>query len=177
MCSLRVQNNIIQTEGTYPAGLWKTTYDGYFNDNVTFYQTAPVFTVPGSSGPDSSFDIAFLNNFDYKTVQWTGYFKAEYSGQYTFYTNSDDASFLWMGPTAVSGFTTSNAIVPNPGIHAPQERSGNITLSQGVYYPMRVMYGENLAGVALTVSYANNAKPKTSIWTGLLTYNQTSQYY
>ncbi|NJK85566.1 MAG: hypothetical protein HC906_05990 [Bacteroidales bacterium] len=54
-----------------------------------------------------------------------GYIKIPVSGLYTFYTNSDDGSVIYID---------SIEIVNNDGLHAPQERSGSALLEAGVHY-------------------------------------------
>jgi GLEYA domain len=76
-----------------------------------------------------------------RTVMWVGYFKTNYTGMYTFSINSDDGSYLWLGPSALSGWNTTNALVNNGGIHGAVEKAGNVSLVKDVYYPFRLVYG------------------------------------
>ena len=95
------------------------------------------------------------------SVEWVGYFRASVTGTYTFYTESDDWSYLWIDSTALSGFTTANALVNNGGSHPVQERSGTVTLYAGVYYPMRVQFGQGSGGVDCKISFAPPSGSRT----------------
>lgn len=122
----------------YNSGLWFRTYPGYFNDD-------PLFFV-GADG-DFGFADAFLgggsNIPEYTSVEWQGYFLAETTGTYTFTLTSDDASYLWIGESAINPITTVDALVKNGGLHGLQEASGSIELTAGVYYPIRIQAGNN----------------------------------
>jgi hypothetical protein len=87
-----------------------------------------------------------------------GYFLPPTTGTYQFFTKSDDASYLWVGDTALSGYTINNAVVNNGGLHTLRERSGTINLTAGIYYPIRVIYGnQNLPSsnpTELTISFS-----------------------
>ena len=50
-----------------------------------------------------------LASFDNYSIQWTGYFVPPTTGIYKFRTTSDDASYVWMGAEALSGFNTNNS--------------------------------------------------------------------
>jgi len=167
----------------YVAGLFKTTYAGYFNDNVNFFagatpqgfgqnpatsvQTTEIFEQynptdeEGNSQDDGS-------NF---SVQWLGYFKPTTTQTYTFFLNSDDASYMWIGSTAVTGFTTGNALINNGGLHGDEEVSGSIALNAGQYYAVRIQYGELDGGDVLGFNYQTPTIPKTTNVTGLVFYN------
>jgi hypothetical protein len=162
---------------TYTAGLFKRTYAGYFADNVSFFATA----TPGTYGsnPATSVQTTVItepgtddgSNF---SVQWLGYFKPTTTETYTFYTASDDASYLWIGTNALSGFTTTNATVNNGGAHAVVEISGTAVLTAGTYYPIRMQFGEAGGGDAFTFSYSTPTITKTTNVTGLVFYNTTT---
>jgi hypothetical protein len=150
-------------------GLSFTVYDGYFADNVNFFNAAQPITAP-NSGTSANFSdinnsVAGLslpgNNF---SVQWFGYFLAAESGEYTFKTSSDDASYVWIGPNAITGFTTSNALVNNGGLHGEIEKIGKINLSAGTMYPIRVQYGENDGGQQFKLSFSFPSFPNTFIF-------------
>ena len=77
-----------------------------------------------------------------------------------FRTNSDDASFVWIGSdsTAIdTSLNTSNAVVNNGGFHGAQTRtSSNISLTAGVFYPFAVVIGNNNGPGTLTLSFSSN---------------------
>ena len=94
-----------------------------------------------------------------------GYFLAPETGTYTFYTASDDGSAVWVGTLALEGAArdATNCVVNN-GIGVGQgviERSGTITLTAGVYYPIRVVHEETLGGDALRFSWKSPSGSQT----------------
>jgi len=161
----------------YSAGLFKTTYTGYFADNVNFFATATSASFGGN--PATSVQTTIISepatddgsNF---SVQWLGYFKPTTTQTYTFFTNSDDASYVWVGSNALSGFTTGNAIVNNGGLHADQERSGTAALTAEVYYPIRIQFGEMGGGDNFGFNYSTSTITKTTNVTGLVFYNPST---
>jgi len=162
---------------TYVAGLYKMTYSGYFNDNVNFFATATpqsFGTNPATSVQTTDISEASSNDGSYFSCQWLGYFKPTTTETYTFYTSSDDASYAWVGATAISGFTTANAVVNNGGAHGNQEIFGTIELTSGVYYPIRIQFGEAGGGDVLTFNYSTPTITKTTNVTGLIFYNSTT---
>jgi len=147
-------------------GLTWGYYTGYFADNVNFFTGAPsasgvVTSIPSINAGTDGYVPADQSWSNY-SVQWTGYFLSNYTGSWTFYTSSDDASYLWIGPNATSGFTTANANVNNSGTHPVQERSGNVSLVAGQYYPIRIQFGENGGGDNMIVSFSNPVLTKTT---------------
>ena len=137
---------------SYTSGLIGTRYAGYFADDLSFFDTAV-------ESPDSRFDSPFtsINTTTpgrslgaFYSVRFVGYFKAPASGQYTFKTVSDDASYLWLGDDSSqsvesfeSTITTGNALVDNGGLHGAIEATGTteFSLSQDSYYPLIVYKG------------------------------------
>ena len=162
---------------TYTAGLYKTTYAGYFNDVVSFFATATPTTYgtnPATSVQTTAITEAASGDGSNFSCQWLGYFLPSTTETYTFFTSSDDASYVWVGSNAITGFTTANAIVNNGGAHGNQERSGTISLTSGVYYPIRIQFGEASGGDVMTFNYSTPTIPKTTTVTGRVFYNQTT---
>jgi hypothetical protein len=143
-------------------------YSGYYNDDVNwFYSRTEAYgigLVTNMSNIVTSTNsvVPAADVWDQYSVEWIGYFYAPTTGSYTFYTVSDDASYLWIGSTALSGYTTGNCLVNNAGLHPMQERSGTITLTGGTYYPIRIQFGENYGGDNCVVSFAGPSISKTS---------------
>jgi hypothetical protein len=161
----------------YIAGLYKTTYSGYYADNVNFFATATPQTFgsnPATSVQTTSISEPGSDDGSQFSCQWLGYFKPTTTETYTFFTSSDDASYMWIGATAISGFTTTNAIVQNGGLHGVQEQSGSIGLTAGIYYPIRIQFGENSGGDVLTFNYSTPTITKTTNVTGLVFYNPST---
>jgi len=90
---------------------------------------------------------------------------ATYTGTWTFVLSSDDGSYLWIGSTAVSGYTTSNELASasylGPG-------TATISLTAGQYYPIRLLYGNGPSEGFLALTYAHTGQSATSDFTGKL---------
>lgn len=165
---------------SYTAGLFKTTYSGYFNDDVSFFTTATPATVgtnPATSVQTTSIFEGSGDSGSNFSCQWLGYFKPTTTEIYTFYTSSDDASYAWIGDNAITGFTTTNAIVKNGGLHGTTEQSGTISLTAGVYYPIRIQFGELSGGDVLTFNFSTPTIAKTTNVTGLVFYNAATNNF
>jgi hypothetical protein len=162
---------------TYTAGLYKTTYSGYFNDNVSFFATATPASVggnPATSVQTTSIFEPSQNDGENFSCQWLGYFKPTTTETYTFFTSSDDASYVWVGSNAQTGFTTGNSTVNNGGLHGTLEKFGSIALTAGTYYPIRIQFGELSGGDVMTFNYSTPTITKTTNVTGLVFYNSTT---
>jgi hypothetical protein len=161
----------------FSAGIFKTTYTGYHNENPAFFATAtptafgtnPATSVQTTSITEPSSDDG--SNF---SCQWLGYFKVTTTETYTFFLSSDDGSYLWIGANALSGFTTANANINNGGAHGTQEVSNTFSLVAGNYYPIRIQFGEIGGGDVMTFSYSSPTITKTTNVTGLVFYNPST---
>ncbi len=132
-----------------------------------FYDSSPsgstTDNIPTSgylgSGTYTSFDVDALQNqedpgdADNFSIRYNGYIQIDTRGSYTFYTNSDDGSKL---------FIDGNEVVNNDGGHGTRERSGNITLTSGLH-DITVLYFENGGGESLTVQYQGPGISKQNI--------------
>jgi hypothetical protein len=164
----------------YTAGLYKTTYTGYFADSVSFFATATpqaFGTNPITSVQTTAISEPGTDDGTQFSCQWLGYFKPVTTETYTFYTSSDDASYMWIGANAQSGFTTTNATVNNGGLHGNQEASGAIALTANTYYPIRIQFGEQGGGDVMTFNYSTPSITKTTNVTGLVFYNTTTNNF
>lgn len=150
----------------YSAGLIRSRYNGYFNDDVNWFGSQTPVTTDINTSPVTANYSGELYSF-----QWYGLWKANSTEVYTFYTTSDDASYLWVGPTAVSGFTTSNAVVQNGGLHGMQERSGTISLTAGTYYNIRIQFGQNYGGEGFIFNFSTPSISQTTNVTGYIFYS------
>jgi hypothetical protein len=147
------------TPGLTQTGIRKVTYTGYHEDNVAFTNTATAT----ASTTANNFTIASIA--ENTTVLYTGYLLATYTGTWTFAITSDDASYLWIGNTAVTGYTTGNELA---GASWSGPGTGTISLTAGEYYPIRVLYGNGPASGNLTLTYAHTGQSATSDFTGKL---------
>ncbi|WP_231970558.1 beta strand repeat-containing protein [Polynucleobacter necessarius] len=167
-----INANITVSASAGTGGLIGEIFIGYFADNLTFFATASTYT---------AYQSRFNNTFkvvncttpgcdfaDYYSVSYKGYFLATTTGSYTFYTNSDDASYLWLGTAGqsfsslISTRTVANALVNNGSVHAFSERSGTISLVAGNYYPLLSYFGENGGGDGIIISFTPPGGSKTT---------------
>jgi hypothetical protein len=150
----------------YASGLYFRRYSGYFADNVNFFATASQTAEGVNTSPITDEPTGELFS-----IQWLGWFLPTTTETYTFFTTSDDVSYLWIGPTALSGFTTANATVNNGGVHGAQERSGTVALIAGTYNPIRIQYGENTGGDIMEVRISTATIAKTTDLSANIFYN------
>lgn len=80
---------------------------------------------------------------DYFYVRWTGVVRVPAAGKYTFYAESDDGSRVFVGETKV---------IDNNGLHAMEEKSGEIDLKAGDH-PIRIEMFENVGGAGCRISW------------------------
>lgn len=150
----------------YSNGLYRRRYTGYFADDVNWFATATQVAADVNTSPITDGDHG-----DLFSIQWLGYFLATTTETYTFFTTSDDASYLWVGATALSGFTTGNATVNNGGLHGAVEKSGTAALIAGTYYPIRIQFGENTGGDVMQVRISTPTIAKTTDLSANIFYN------
>ena len=152
-------------------GLLFTNYVGYFNDNPNYFATA-TSSYAGVDIGALDFGSATGSTGNLFSNQYVGLFKASTDETYTFYLNSDDAAFMWIGAAAdASPLLTSSALVNNEGTHSVQERTGSIALTSGSYYSIRIQYGENTGGEIFTASFSTDTISKTSNFTNYTFYS------
>lgn len=159
---------------TFADNIWRTDYEGYHNEDPSFFNTALLKASPNNyNGADTTInEPGLVNN---TSIEYKGYFLASYTGTHTFYLNSDDGSYLWVGLTALSGYTTANALINNGGLHGMNEVSATTDLVAGTYYPFRIQFGNGPAGPGqLIASYAWPGQAKSNVWTGKIFYNSAT---
>ena len=147
------------TPGVIRANVYKVTYSGYHADDVAFTNTATVTATETAT----NFTIASIA--ENTTVLYTGYLLADYTGTWTFTITSDDGSHLWIGNTAVSGYTTGNQLT---GASYLGPGTGTISLTAGQYYPIRLLYGNGPSLGSLNLTYAHTGQTATNNFTGKL---------
>ena len=147
------------TPGVIQTGIRKVTYTGYHNDDVAFTDTA----TETNSTTTNNFVIVSIASTT--TVLFTGYLLADYTGTWTFTITSDDGSYVWIGNTAVTGYTTSNELASasfaGPG-------TGTVSMTAGEYYPVRLLYGNGPSAGSLNLTYAHTGQTATNDFTGKL---------
>lgn len=147
------------------AGLYRRTYTGYHGEDPNWFATA----TQTAAGADSTLAVAATP--ENTSLQWLGYFVPATTETYTFFINSDDGSYLWIGANAVSGFTTANALINNGGSHAAVELSATIALTAGVRYAIRIQTGNGGGPGSHSTSFSTPTIAKTSTFTGRIFYN------
>ncbi|RZK42735.1 MAG: T9SS type A sorting domain-containing protein [Hymenobacter sp.] len=119
------------------------TYQYYELSNLS---QLPAFAslTPTATGVASSPDVVAQSQRDYGyALRYSGFITVPTDGQYTFFTNSDDGSQLFIGSTLV---------VDNDGGHGLQERTGTIGLQAGTH-AITITYFQNGGGRNLLISY------------------------
>ncbi|MFB3895485.1 MAG: alpha-L-arabinofuranosidase C-terminal domain-containing protein, partial [bacterium] len=119
------------------AGVTYKYYEGAWNKLPEFDTLTPLKT-----GMINQF--IFPNNIASVNfgLQYTGYIKIPADGMYTFYSNSDDGSRIYIN---------NQLIVENDGNHAPIEQSGMVMLKAG-YHAIKITFYQAQGGKALKVS-------------------------
>jgi Ca2+-binding RTX toxin-like protein len=113
-----VQSNLVG------GGLEAEYYDGYFNDDLNFFnQNQPVFkrtdaNVNFDDSTDWQIEHTSLADLQTFSVRWQGYINIPITGEYTFYVNSDDGSYLFLDD-AVFSPSVDNATVNNRAVSFP----------------------------------------------------------
>jgi glucose/arabinose dehydrogenase len=133
-------NPVAQLNYNYYEGVWTSVPEF---GSLTSLETGRV----------STFDVSPRNQNNEYAFRFQGYVNVPTDGQYTFYTNSDDGSLLYIG---------SQLVVNNDGLHAMQERSGTIGLKAG-YHAIQLDFFQRWGGQGLQVSYAGPGLSKQSI--------------
>jgi serine protease len=119
-------------------GLDYNYYSGSWNALPNFAALTPVKT-----GSLSNYSINGKLANDNFGFAFKGYINVPTDGTYSFYTNSDDGSKLYIGSTTV---------VDNDGLHGNVQKSGQIGLKAGKH-TIRVDFFEKTGGEILEVRY------------------------
>lgn len=148
------------------------SYNWYSGDWRSTIGTGNIGSYPIGSAVATS--ISYGSRGDYYGFIAIGYFRPPTTGTYSFWTSSDDGSGVWVGTLALQGQSRSagNATLNN-GLGAGQgdtKRGASITLTGGVWYPIRIVHEEGGGGDNLTFSWAGPGIGET---TSLSTYFRT----
>jgi hypothetical protein len=154
--------------GKFFNGSWRSTISTGNIGTLPLTTTNDSSNVTGTAGlpsadhrygvnlwPSIAYGNGIGDNYGFIAI---GYFKPPSTGTYTVWTASDDGSGVWIGDiaSAASGRTTTNATLNNNmgGGQGVTKRSGTISLTAGIYYPIRIVHEETAGGDALTFSWA-----------------------
>jgi glucose/arabinose dehydrogenase len=148
----------VATGGT-GTGLSATYYNNIDFTGTTVTRIDPTVNFTwGSGSPAPSIGA------DTFSARWTGQVEAQFTGVYTFYTQSDDGVRLWVN---------GQQIINNWTDHAPTENSGTIQLTAGQRYDIRMEFYENGGGATARLSWSSASVPKAVVPTTRL-YPQTT---
>ena len=142
-----------ENPGNTATGLNYQYYEGNWNSLPAFSSLTPV-----KSGIATAFDLGVRQRDYGYALQYTGYLTVPADGQYTFFTNSDDGSQLFIGSTLV---------VNNDGPHDVQEVAGTIGLKAGTH-AVTITYFQGAASQVLEASYLGPGVPKQAITSAVM---------
>lgn len=160
------------------AGLSYSLYTGYFNNVLSWFDTATLLSVSAAQaeGFSSNQGIAPTPRVNATTTiysaMYTGSFVPPRAGYWRFSLYSDDRAYLWVGTNATSGFTTSNAnAAPNVSIAT----TSSFLYSASQVVPIRIVWG-NSAGAGylqVRIEYSSD----NSTWTEVSSYLESGAGY
>ena len=131
--------------GPLEAGLKYQYYEGEFDSLPDFRIKKPV-----KEGFVSDFVFTPRNQPDNFAFVYEGLIRLPENSVYTFYTNSDDGSRLWID---------SHPVVNNDGLHGSQEKQGDIALAKGLHR-IRVACFDRTGGDNLSVFLSNQYRTR-----------------
>jgi hypothetical protein len=131
-----------------------TGLKGEYFSGVRFNTLKLTRTDPGvgfnwnNTAPDTALP---QDNF---SVRWTGQILPQFSETYTFYTYSDDGVRLWVN---------GQQIINNWTDHAPTENRGQIALTAGQKYDIKIEFYERGGGAVMQLSWSSPRVAKAII--------------
>jgi len=119
------------------------------------FENMPDFSIltPSDSGTAATFTLPPSNGEQFYALQFKGKLLVEQADEYTFYSESDDGSLL---------FINGNEVVNNDGTHALAEESGVVVLPEGLH-DIVLQYFQNNGSEGLTVSWSSSTISKQVI--------------
>jgi hypothetical protein len=166
--------------GSYFDGLGRTQYQPGFGGGG-----APAFTPASFTGSQyqigtaqldsGSLQPTFLTSGSINTgsAQWLGYFLPSTTETYSFYLNTDDSSYWWVGNAATASLPlTASALVSNTPPYTGY--TGSIALTSGSYVPIRIQYTGVASPDFFTASFSTPTITKTSDFTNYTFCNTAS---
>ena len=127
-------------------GLDYNYYEGTWSSLPDFDAITPVKT-----GASANIDLSVRKRDTGYAVLWKGYITIPANGDYTFETNSDDGSKLYIGTYSYDG----SAVVNNDGVHYIKSNSGIISLKAGTY-PIAIGFFQGPGGDVMEVYWSSN---------------------
>lgn len=108
---------------------------------------------PAATGVTATISLEKKQRKDKFAFEFSGYIKIEKDGIYTFFTDSDDGSMLYID---------EEEVVNNDGDHGNVEKSGKAALKKG-FHKIKVLYFDSGGGNSLKVSMQTEGGTKTEI--------------
>lgn len=160
------------TSTSYSAGLYRSQYASWPNQNTanpTWFdgKTATATAV------SSDFSLTLTAGETSRGYQWLGYIKPDWTGTWTFTTSGvtiDDCLTVWIGSSALSGYTTGNSVL-NISLTSG---SGTISLTADTYYPIRVQYANNSGPGTNHLRWSRNGSTASTNFSSLVYYNSAT---
>ena len=125
----------------------------YFN-NVDFTGTAVSRIDPTVNFSWGSGSPAAAIGPDTFSARWIGQVEAQFTGTYTFYTQSDDGVRLWVN---------GQALVNNWTNHGVTENSGRISLVAGQRYSIRMEFYDSAGAATARLLWSSASTPKAVV--------------
>jgi GLEYA domain len=135
-----------------PVYMKSTTCGG---DGAELYYSDVTTSIGGIDNSCSSSEITVYDDStefpcDYFSLDHRGYLFAPIAGHYTFTVSGvDDIVLFWTGVNAQGGWTRDNADLviaygddPSGNIYSPGDGSFTVTMTQGEYLPIRIIFGQ-----------------------------------
>ena len=145
--ALDLAGNVSKTSSAFTVttsanGLKYKYYEGTWNTLPDFSTLTPVKT-----GASANVDISPRIAEDNFAFTWEGYINIRTAGTYTFETNSDDGSKMYVNmPYSYTGTPTVN----NDGVHGSISATGKLTLAVGIY-PITITFFEKAEGQSMQI--------------------------
>ncbi|NQU21889.1 MAG: lamin tail domain-containing protein [Candidatus Nealsonbacteria bacterium] len=134
-------NPISNLQGETPAGTHTLTGDLNYTDISPFMVS----------------DYPSLTSFDSTSVLWEGAFEADESTTYSFGTESDDGSVIYLDRNEDGDFADAGElIVDNNGAHADQTVTGSVYLEEG-FYEIAIGFYESGGGDTMRAKWAKGS--------------------
>lgn len=128
------------------------------------WETMPDFTnlKPVKTGRVENIDLSIAEDEDYFGIVYEGYIRVPEDDVYTFYSSSDDGSFI---------FIDGIRVVENDGVHGIIEKMGQIGLKAG-FHRFRVEFFDNWYDHSLRIEIESQNTPRKIITSEMLYYSK-----
>lgn len=114
-------------------GIWSTNG---INDNPSLFNDAPIDTVQADDY--GGFGTQSLDSQNY-AIEWKGYIQAPSTGNFNFLIDADDVAMFWIGTGALDPDNNTPLLSTN---NSATVNANSVTLTQGLYYPVRMRFQE-----------------------------------